>query len=998
MSWNRPQLRSGVDLQLQSAFNDGQWASVIRLAEKRLRTFNDPYFEIVKICAECQLDSPFEKSAGIVALQRFVNEGTVVKDVDALDLLEWATGSLLDDQEFSSTLGTLKVRLVKAKPKDRNGAIRCLESCLLHWDLFNAQQIAAILDRSFPHDRTMLFWNVVITYLLCVSDQCPPDKKKLYGMLALKQMQRAAQSASQPDAGDSDRSIRTEEEILLFYRILETHGSDADWTAALGHPEFGPVPQFRLGRKDLLLRVLDVSRRKGDWQTVYALSKECLILSGSDNSLKLLACDWMVWKALLDGASHVMGESPEVLDDVAALLDTFSAADGVRPIYIRNILLARVAAAFQLGSDDPSESGPRGAASAQVEELQRYVRSQCSSPACFDDIRSFAEKLEPDELKKFAHDYVPGLAQEAAGDPLRSATIRTLAYQLQYLALTRPGLVLPIPGSQSSSSADQWKCAVTGVVSNSSSCTERFRTIAESAAKLYRILTESLIPEGNGRDPDYVPELAILTATALVKLSGISDSGSVREHLPYPIYAARCGRLLQATLILEYQLSRTPKHSRVTLLLVRLYLVVGCAARATALWETLDVKRTITDSLSPYFLDRLSTLSPIQVLPQSSRPAKALTNGVKSYYATSLKLRMPRRLADAFESENYTSILEIPEFINRLRVSCTMVMGFVEEARACRALGQRGLPISEEVLLNDITDDAQLHENTDFGSVPNLEASMAVPIYDILRIGPKPSNARFHLALVAEKYFELFQYKPPATYKAANPLQAATTDRIFVSETLQQLSSSASRFLRGARKTLTEQEHFFFDIISLLTALISLMTSSGPSPESSTAASQLVSGVTAALDALSDSSLSLPSPEGEGEGALIPMLSSMHGLFHLRDAADAVKLATSYITSVLEPNKQSNTTKEATEALKTLDKAGAKAAALGKNRIAVLKREMTNGNLESRIEAWALGSTAEDSLSKEIQGIVGDRIGKSMGILADSWRVGVKGWELVRWE
>lgn len=46
MSWNRPQLKSGVDLQLQSAFNDGQWASVIRLAEKRYRTFNDPYFEV----------------------------------------------------------------------------------------------------------------------------------------------------------------------------------------------------------------------------------------------------------------------------------------------------------------------------------------------------------------------------------------------------------------------------------------------------------------------------------------------------------------------------------------------------------------------------------------------------------------------------------------------------------------------------------------------------------------------------------------------------------------------------------------------------------------------------------------------------------------------------------------------------------------------------------------------------------------------------------------
>jgi hypothetical protein len=45
-SGNRPALKSGVDLQLQSAFNDGNWSAVIRLAEKRFRTFNDQYYEV----------------------------------------------------------------------------------------------------------------------------------------------------------------------------------------------------------------------------------------------------------------------------------------------------------------------------------------------------------------------------------------------------------------------------------------------------------------------------------------------------------------------------------------------------------------------------------------------------------------------------------------------------------------------------------------------------------------------------------------------------------------------------------------------------------------------------------------------------------------------------------------------------------------------------------------------------------------------------------------
>jgi hypothetical protein len=62
-----------------------------------------------------------------------------------------------------------------------------------------------------------LFWNIVVTHLLSVccsvlgdlqklyntltalqiSAQCPSEKKKLYGMLAFKQIERAAQAAEQ---------------------------------------------------------------------------------------------------------------------------------------------------------------------------------------------------------------------------------------------------------------------------------------------------------------------------------------------------------------------------------------------------------------------------------------------------------------------------------------------------------------------------------------------------------------------------------------------------------------------------------------------------------------------------------------------------------------------------------------------------------------------------------------------------------------------------------
>lgn len=74
-------------------------------------------------------------------MAQFVKDGTVVKDADGIDLLEWATQDLAHPDEFPETLGALRVRLVKAAPKDKISATRCLESCLLHWDLISAQQV-----------------------------------------------------------------------------------------------------------------------------------------------------------------------------------------------------------------------------------------------------------------------------------------------------------------------------------------------------------------------------------------------------------------------------------------------------------------------------------------------------------------------------------------------------------------------------------------------------------------------------------------------------------------------------------------------------------------------------------------------------------------------------------------------------------------------------------------------------------------------------------------
>lgn len=120
-------------------------------------------------------------------------------------------------------------------------------------------------------------------------------------------MQRASQASANSGGGDSDRSVRTEEEVLLLYRILETNGSSEEWQAALEHPQLGPIEQFRRGRKDLFLQALRVCEARGEWQTAYKLCKDCLLVTEDGKTrANMLACDWVVWDQFLKAASHIL--------------------------------------------------------------------------------------------------------------------------------------------------------------------------------------------------------------------------------------------------------------------------------------------------------------------------------------------------------------------------------------------------------------------------------------------------------------------------------------------------------------------------------------------------------------------------------------------------------------------------------------------------------------------------------------------------------------------
>ncbi|ODA77747.1 hypothetical protein RJ55_06349 [Drechmeria coniospora] len=985
MGRQRPRLRNGTDLQLQSAFQDGNWPVVIRLAEKRARTFNDQYFEIVKTCAESQLDDPVAKFAAASAVRQFVKDGTVVKDVDAIDLLEWATLGLIDEDEFPASLGPLRVRCVKSSPKDKIAVTRCLESCLLHWDLVSAQQIAAIIDRSFPNERSFLFWNIVITHMLAMSPQSPTEKKKLYGTLAQKQIERAAQLAEQARAVAADdgpppppgRAVHTEEEILLLYHVVETHGTTADVDKLLASPIFSPMSQFRLGRKELLVRVLAMHRAKGDWHAIFRLCNDCLSDADENDEPTLLASDWLVWRHFLAAATHLKSVEADTQDVVEKLLLRLGRSKNLRPLHRRNLMLAKVSLAFHLGPGeaDLTDGHP---SSVRMRELINYIDDQKTSSSCFGDVKGFVEKLHASAIRHLGYVHVPRLA-DTFGDALGTARLRLLSLKLQYLASTCHSSFETVPGERPRS-----RCTVCNTQFDAALCASCLSRVAHDALTLYKSMSKEFV--GTPKvDEEIASGLAMVVAFCHIRLAF-----NIGRHGYAPPSPPSTQHLIRALFMLEHHLHLSPKHSQISLVLVQLHLFLGSAHRSREIWDELAVKRTIVDSLAPIFYDRLSTISPTVISPLDDW-GWHLTDTVKSHYSVSLKLRMPRRLIDAFEAGSYASIIDMPTYMEDLRWSCTRAMSLVEESRAGRLVGQPDGELLQDARYLDMAGGRELKAVIDYGSFASWDYGCDSPTHARLQIGPAPSNTRLQLSLLSEAFHDILDSKPAPANKSSG--SATGADDAFVLEMMARLGHSFPKLLSDVSSVCTTAEVLYFEVVSLLCTLLPLGSGIPRTSALPAVFGQLIDSVRTGLESLQAAAAM---NRGDSVEASVLTLGSMHDIAMLRDAAFAIVLASRWTLDLNEREKErdrsggSNLHKEVVSQLKSLQTAAKTALTGGKGAVDGLKNGVvSSAGFASALKTW----TFEDD------GDLRDLIEEGTVVeLVRSWRLNITGWQQVAWE
>lgn len=86
------------------------------------------------------MDTAGEKSAVVFAIDALVRDKAAVPDFDSLELYEWSLKEAGVPVDYSQTIGVLRARWAKANPASPH-VVECLRSCVLAWDLVNAQQV-----------------------------------------------------------------------------------------------------------------------------------------------------------------------------------------------------------------------------------------------------------------------------------------------------------------------------------------------------------------------------------------------------------------------------------------------------------------------------------------------------------------------------------------------------------------------------------------------------------------------------------------------------------------------------------------------------------------------------------------------------------------------------------------------------------------------------------------------------------------------------------------
>ncbi|KAJ2982585.1 hypothetical protein NUW58_g6409 [Xylaria curta] len=805
------QLRHSVDIQLDHAFHEQQWAVAANLARQRHKTTKDEYYKAVEIAAKSRSDNAIDRTAGREIVQTMVSDNTVIKDVDTLDLYEFAVDGL--SMDYAKSIGVLRARLAKAVPKDQNAGLKCLEACMWHSDWENAQEIAASLNKNFLGDRKLLFQNILTTFLVATADNTHENKKKLFANLAKAQADRAFNLrplVSDPDKIESQIQIN-ENEVKLWIHIREKFGSAQENLKLLSLPNWGPLFFLERGFPDAFLRGMHLLTLNEQWEEIVRVAncvfdkviefgqEKSVVTKTNDNQDRVpkvvkekymnASREWFLWVSTITATRKLPdgGGSLEIfrqkIQKIVRVLTSHHRMDRVLQQNYDQLLLD---IAFTRAAIDTRLFDGRSGGNNKIHHLLALVKKHLHESNCFTTLKGFLELLNKDEIA----DFVLALESEQTKD---SGGVDVFG-NLLLVALR-----LRIRFFQATSLTVGEECRLChSMAHDGPDCVTCLRSITECALGAFHLAMQDKDVSQRAADEaeDPLSTLAVLGSISLIKLAGVGHKSwqSTKES---PLYHTDIQLFLQAVVWLDFYLRKTPKNDSLRLLLVKLYLMMGCVTRALQIWGLFDVKNTLLECLGTICLDRLASISPGHFITGPSQ-LRSFADPFIRHFETAIERRYPDIVIKTLQNNSYAEIPGVVELVQNQSRNCVLVLAVVESRRGMRLkTGRTEMTIEEEPLIGSLSPDYEFRDFTDHNPLPQWAGPQSTPIQELTAYGPLPTNRRCHLSVLAERFLDLVCYVQPKDFKPSKVTQLLLIDWQAAASSCQSLHANLDTLIYG---------------------------------------------------------------------------------------------------------------------------------------------------------------------------------------------------------
>ncbi|KAI1638476.1 N-acetyltransferase B complex non catalytic subunit-domain-containing protein [Biscogniauxia mediterranea] len=1038
-------LKSSCDLQLESAFREERWADAANLAQKRFKSSKDCYYHAIEVAAKCQSDSIADQSAGLAEIEKLLKDPKATEDADALDLYEFACAEL--QPKYIEDIGALRSKIYRASPKDYALGLRCFDACVWNLDWKHAQEIAALMDKNFVKERKFLFRNILLSFLVATSSDAPENTRKLFSNLAKAHAEKALKlrTTAEKSQDQPPRAIHTDQEVQLWLDLRFIFSARSENIACFRQPQTSPLAFFEMGFYRSYQDILQYLETSEEWDMILQLGKQILGTSieicqkeiaiiektqqeaANDPSqaeipaeeirvqaLKRVregrtvkesrylagCCEWGLWEAMV-AAARSRPDSKSELKKVGKLLNkmlrVLQPLEHVQTVFQKNSALQDLKILF--ARDSGASVGD--AISTRASHLAKHLESNCGDRSCFRVLKPLIAQLSRRELTAFLQVIENSSTNEK--DKRKALMLTSEALRIRYLEAT--------------SATDDEPCNLCHLETRGADCMVCIRSIALSALDSFGTAVHDDGLVLNAADQENpLATLTMLGAVCLLKVAGAGNR-SWGPGTNSPLFHIDLQLFLQAVLWLDYYEATQPRNPAVRLLLIKLLILMGCASKAKALWDKFDVKNAILPSLGSLFFDRLSTISPGEFNPGSSRTA---VGPIKTFFINAMRRHTPTILMQAMENENYGSFIDELSYFDDLTRSCTIVMAIVEERRGFRMRnGKCEGTIDEEPLIGNHTTVNKLVDRTDYSYLPNLAAINSKPLERMISYGPLPTNDRCQLSILAERFIDIVCNGQAKEYKPAKSAQAIRLHWEHTMSACSKIREDMSLFYTedSIESNLTEPEHWYFRIVWDLADILKIVLEHGimstATSEFREDAKSRIKQVLGDLETQSQEFLIMPK-HIPSKIHTLHGIAGLHAMGMLRESALVVKHTALYLTAAFDRVKVVDKSRASNEAtwlasdLKKMTAAAAEAEGIIKSRIKLLNERLNAPGWMDRVEDWTFGDygTAYDP-TKSTKQKVAEGLRKFMPqssteewavTLTDSWRNNLQGWSMVKFD